>query len=40
MVPENSRWCLGYRPDNIARKMFWKEHDLIPLLAGYDMSAP
>jgi hypothetical protein len=40
MVPENSRWCLGCRPDKIVRKMFRKEQGWILLLVGYYMSAP
>ena len=40
VVLEDSRWCLGYRPDKVVHKMSWKEHDLILLLVGYDMSVP
>ena len=40
VVLENSRWCLGCRPNKIVRKMFWKEQDLILLLVGQDTSSP
>jgi len=40
VVPDNSRWCFEYRPDEIARKMFREEQDWIILLVGYYTSAP
>ena len=39
VILEDSRWWLG-RSDKVVHKMVWKEHDLILLLMGYDMSDP